>query len=56
VASTGSRLLYLTPGLRWQAARTLGAYGFVQLPVRRFVNETQLGPRLGALLGVSKTF
>jgi hypothetical protein len=56
VPSTGGRVLYLTPGLRWQAAPTLGAYGFVQVPVHRFVNETQLGPRLGVLLGLSKAF
>jgi hypothetical protein len=56
VGSTGSTLLYLTPGLRVAALRRTTLYAYLQLPVRRRVNETQLAPRRGALVGISQTF
>jgi hypothetical protein len=56
VPSTGMRITYLTPGLRWAATPSVSSYAFFQAPVTRYVNETQLAPRHGFLLGVSKSF
>ena len=55
VPSTGGRILYVTPGLRW-SARATSVYAFVQLPAYRYVNESQLSPRLALLVGVARTF
>ena len=54
--STGVRIVYVTPGLRWAATSSVSTYAFFQAPVSRYVNETQLAPRRGFLLGVSKSF
>jgi len=56
VPSTGSRLWYLTPGLRVRLPGRSSAYGLVQLLPHRHVNDTQLAPRAAVLAGVSKTF
>jgi hypothetical protein len=56
VPSTGVRIVYVTPGLRWAATSSVSSYAFFQAPVSRFVNEKQLAPRRGFLLGVSKSF
>ena len=56
VPSTGSTLLNLTPGLRYQVAPSLALYAFVPLPVYQRVNEAQLTPKLGVVVGVSHTF
>jgi hypothetical protein len=56
VPSTGMRIVYVTPGLRWAATSSVSTYAFFQAPVSRYVNETQLAPRRGFLLGVSKSF
>ena len=34
----------------------VGFYAYVQLPVYTKVNEAQLGPRMGLIVGVSKAF
>ena len=57
IPSTGARFVNLTPGLRLDsAAGDLTLYGFVQVPVYQQVNEANLAPRTGLLLGVSKAF
>jgi hypothetical protein len=56
VPSTGGRVVYVTPGLRWTAPGGMSVYGFVQVPAYRYVNESQLAPRVGVLLGVARTF
>lgn len=56
VPSTGSTIVYGTAGLRFGAPERGVAYGYVQAPLRRRVNEAQLAPRLALLLGVSKAF
>jgi hypothetical protein len=55
VPSTGGTVVYLTPGLRWEALRSTSVYAFVQVPVYRYVNEQQLAPRVGMLFGVART-
>jgi hypothetical protein len=56
VPSTGGTIVYLTPGLRWSPTRDTSVYGFVQVPAYRYVNESQLAPRVGVLVGVARTF
>jgi hypothetical protein len=56
VPSTGSRIVYLTPGLRLRLPDQASFYGLVQLVPYRYVYETQLAPRAAFLVGVSKTF
>lgn len=56
VPSTGGRIVYLTPGLRWSARGGTSLYAFVQVPAYRYVNESQLSPRVGLLVGVARTF
>lgn len=56
VPSTGATTLSLTPGLRFDAASGTSLYGFAQVPVRQDVNEAQLAPRTGIMIGVSKAF
>lgn len=47
VPSTGATFVNLTPGLRFQ-----NFYAHVQIPVHQHVNEDQLSPRFGFVLGV----
>lgn len=56
VDSTGATYLNLSPGLSVHAGDGLSLYGFVQVPVYQNVNEAQLAPRTGLMLGLSKTF
>jgi hypothetical protein len=56
VPSTGSEVVYLTPGLRVNPARTVSLYAFGLLVPYQHVNEQQLGPRVAVLTGLSKTF
>lgn len=56
VPSTGTSVLYLTPGLSLSATKGVSLYGFAPVPVYLYVNEAQLAPRPGFLLGLSKTF
>ena len=56
VPSTGATLVYLIPGLRMATPATTSVYAFVQIPAYRYVNETQLTPRVALLFGCSKTF
>lgn len=56
VPSTGSKALVLTPGLRFEAGNALELYGYLQVPLYQDVNEAQLAPREGFVLGISKTY
>ena len=57
VPSTGATYVNVTPGLRVANGEDdLSFYAFVQVPAYQHVNEAQLAPRTGLLLGVSKTF
>ncbi|TAK07524.1 MAG: transporter [Candidatus Manganitrophaceae bacterium] len=56
VPSTGGRWIYLTPGVTLQASPNTAFYAHVQLPVYQYVNEENLAPRYGLILGVSHAF
>lgn len=56
VPSTGATIVYVTPGLRLSLPKALSVYGFAQLPVYRYVNDEQLGPRFSILTGIAKSF
>jgi len=56
VPSTGATTVNVTPGLRVKDGKDASVYAFVQVPVYEKVNETNLAPRYGLLLGVSKAF
>jgi hypothetical protein len=56
VPSTGSTMVYLTPGLRFSAPSRFSLYAFVLLVPYRYVNEAQLAPHAAVLTGVSKVF
>ena len=56
VPSTGSTVVYVTPGLRLSAPGRVSLYAFVLLNPYRYVNEAQLAPRVGVLAGLSKLF
>jgi hypothetical protein len=56
VPGTGDRVTYLTPGLATRVGRQASLYGFVAIPIQRYVNEAQLAPRWGFVLGMSRTF
>jgi hypothetical protein len=53
VASTGSRLLSLTPGIMLYGGSGLGFYFHVAVPVYQDVNEAQLAPRTALVAGLS---
>ena len=56
VSSTGATFVYLTPGLSYAFRGDASLYAFYQvLPYRR-VNDAQLAPRRGFLVGMSKGF
>jgi hypothetical protein len=56
VPSTGSDSISLSPGVRFRSGDRLELYGYLQLPVYQDVNEAQLAPRAGFIVGVSKSF
>jgi hypothetical protein len=56
VPSTGSDSISLSPGVRFRSGERLELYGYLQLPVYQDVNEAQLAPRSGFIVGFSKTF
>ena len=53
VPSTGSQLWNLTPGLRYRRDNWGSLYAFLQIPVHQDVNEAQLAPRYGVVLGAT---
>ena len=56
VPSTGGTWIYLTPGVKVQSSPGTAFYTHVQLPVYQYVNETNIVPRYGLIVGVSHTF
>jgi hypothetical protein len=50
-----AEFVYLAGGIRYAAGRS-SLYTVVQAPVYTHVNETQLAPSWGLLIGVSRTF
>ena len=56
VPSTGSDAISLSPGIRFGPGKELELYSYVQIPVYQDVNEAQLAPRLGFIVGLSKRF
>jgi hypothetical protein len=56
VPSTGSEALSLSPGIRFGPGKQLELYAFLQIPVYQDVNEAQLAPRFGFILGLTKRF
>lgn len=56
VPSTGSDSVSLSPGIRFSPGKQLELYAHLQIPVAQDVNEAQLAPRLGFIVGLSKRF
>jgi hypothetical protein len=56
VPATGGAMVYVTPALRLAGPGGVSFYAVVPVPVYRYVNENQLGPSAGILLGAAKTF
>lgn len=55
VLSSGSRIVYVLPGLSVNLWKKVSVYGYAPIPVYRYVNEAQLAPRPSFVLGASKT-
>jgi hypothetical protein len=56
VESTGGTVVYAIPGLVTTLPARLSLYFFLPVPVYRYVNETQVAPRLSLVLGMAKSF
>jgi Putative MetA-pathway of phenol degradation len=56
VPNTGGHFLYLVPGLSVRAPLKLAVYGYAVVPLYRYVNEAQLAPKTGVVLGLSRSF
>lgn len=55
-ADSGSRSLFISPGLSYDATESTRVYGFVQVPVRQSVNGVQLTARRALTLGITTRF
>ena len=53
---SGSRTIFLSPGFSYLLTHDVQVYGFLQLPVYRYVNGTQLSADRALVLGVSTRF
>jgi hypothetical protein len=56
VESTGGTIVYAIPGLVASVPARLSVYLFLPIPVYRYVNETQVAPRLSLVLGMARSF
>ena len=56
VDNSGASLVYLSPGLSWNATRRLSAYAFAQLPLFQRVNGLQIEARWTASVGLHYIF
>ena len=56
VSSTGGDVLYAIPGLSVTATSRMSVYLYMLVPTYRYVNETQLAPRLSVVVGIGRTF
>jgi len=53
---SGSRSVFLSPGLAYSLTHDVQLYGYVQLPVYRHVNGTQLSADWSVIVGVTTRF
>ncbi|MBI1195234.1 MAG: hypothetical protein GC138_05260 [Gammaproteobacteria bacterium] len=56
VPSTGSTMVYATPGIRVESSDQLSLYAHLQLPVYQRVNDVNLVPRYQFMFGLSYAF
>jgi hypothetical protein len=56
VESTGGTIVYAIPGLSASIPGRVSLYVFVPVPVYRYVNETQVAPRISLVIGLARTF
>ncbi len=56
VDSTGGTIVYAIPGIVTTLPARLSVYLFLPIPVYRYVNETQVAPRLSLVLGMARSF
>jgi len=56
VPSTGSTMIYATPGIRVESSDQLSLYAHLQLPVHQRVNDVNLAPRYQFMFGLSYAF
>jgi hypothetical protein len=56
VESTGGTVVYAIPGLVTSLPGKMSVYVFLPVPVYRYVNETQVAPRLSLVVGMSRSF
>ena len=56
VESTGGTIVYAIPGLVTTLPARLSLYFFLPVPVYRYVNETQVAPRLSVVAGMARSF
>ena len=56
VPSTGSTFINFTPGVRLESDSRGSLYFLVPIPVYQDVNEQQLAPKTGIMIGLSKSF
>ncbi len=56
VPNTGGLWVYLTPGITTQATTSTALYTHLQLPLYQDVNETNLVPSYGLIVGISHSF
>jgi hypothetical protein len=56
VEATGGTIVYAVPGLSVPLPTRFSVYLFVPLPVYRYVNETQVAPRISLVAGLSRMF
>lgn len=56
VDSTGGTIVYAVPGFVASVPGRVSLYVFLPVPVYRYVNETQLAPRISLVAGLSRTF
>jgi len=53
---SGSRTVFLSPGLSYTVTHDVQLYGFLQLPVYRYVNGTQLSANWSLIVGMTMRF
>jgi hypothetical protein len=56
VSSTGGTVVYAIPGLVTSLPGKMSVYLFLPVPVYRYVNESQLAPRLSVVVGMARAF
>jgi hypothetical protein len=56
VSSTGGTVVYAIPGLVTSLPGKMSFYLFLPVPVYRYVNESQLAPRLSVVVGMARLF